>query len=151
MDMMLQGSLLVPALDALCLKLRITVPSFKKKKGALPPAVDQVQKLVWTALKTNLKLYQTSIEGHASALDAAIKDQFSEGAMLACVNDESFILQSFFNASYDLDKISALMEIIRSKAVEFSNEKSAQVERMNSMATLVCKQIKAVQDTRFKN
>ena len=57
MDMFLHGGLLVPALDALSLKLRAIVPSFKKKKGALPPAVDQVQKLVWTALKTNLRQY----------------------------------------------------------------------------------------------
>ena len=42
MDMFLNGGLIVPALDALSLKLRAVVPSFKKQKGALPPAVDQV-------------------------------------------------------------------------------------------------------------
>ena len=41
-DMFFNGGLLVPALDALSLKLRAIVPSFKKKKGALPPSVDQV-------------------------------------------------------------------------------------------------------------
>ena len=56
-DMFLQGGLIVPALDALSLKLRSTVPSFKKKKGALPATVDQVQKQVWTVLKQQLKQY----------------------------------------------------------------------------------------------
>ena len=37
---LLIGSILVPALDALSLKLKSTVPSFKKKKGALAQELD---------------------------------------------------------------------------------------------------------------
>ena len=39
-EMFLYSGLLVPALDALSFKLKNVVPSFKKKKGALPAQVD---------------------------------------------------------------------------------------------------------------
>ena len=53
--MTLIGGVVVPALDALSLKLKSTVPNFKKKKGALPAEITEVQSTVWTASKTALK------------------------------------------------------------------------------------------------
>jgi len=54
--MTLLGAVIVPAFDALCLKLKNTVPSFKKKKGAaLPAEVGEVQQAIWIATKTALK------------------------------------------------------------------------------------------------
>lgn len=53
--MTLIGGVVVPALDALSLKLKSTVPNFKKKKGALPAEITEVQTTVWTASKTALK------------------------------------------------------------------------------------------------
>lgn len=53
--MLLYGGVIVPALDALCLKLKSVVPSFKKKKGALPAEVDQVQRCVWNTTKASIK------------------------------------------------------------------------------------------------
>jgi len=53
--MLLYGGVIVPALDALTLKIKDTAPNFKKKKGALSTEVDQVQRLVWNATKTHLK------------------------------------------------------------------------------------------------
>jgi len=41
-SMTMYGGVIVPALDALSLKLKTTVPSFKKKKGSLPAELDQV-------------------------------------------------------------------------------------------------------------
>lgn len=41
-EMTVYGSVVVPAIDALSLKLKTTVPSFKKKKDALAPELDQV-------------------------------------------------------------------------------------------------------------
>jgi len=40
MEMFMYGGILVPALDALALKLKSTVPNMKKKKGALPAEID---------------------------------------------------------------------------------------------------------------
>ena len=53
--MLLLGGIIVPGLDALSLKLKSTVPSFKKKKGALPAEVESVQRDVWNATKSTLK------------------------------------------------------------------------------------------------
>ena len=38
--MLIYGGIVVPALDALSLKLKSTVPSFKKKKGPLPQEIE---------------------------------------------------------------------------------------------------------------
>jgi len=53
--MMLIGAVVVPALDALCLKLRSLMPSFKKKGGALAAQITEVQNSMWIATKTCLK------------------------------------------------------------------------------------------------
>ena len=37
---LLLGSVIVPAIDAFSLKFKQVLPSFKKKKGALPPELD---------------------------------------------------------------------------------------------------------------
>lgn len=126
----------MPALDALCLKLKAAVPSFKKKKGALPAAVDQVQKEVWTAFKLMLTQYKTSIEAQAAALESAIRDQFTESAVLGSV-PEDFI--ATYSPDGFNDEMSSVASLIREKAVEFANEKSACVERINQIATQVCK------------
>ena len=60
--MLIYGGIIVPALDALSLKLKSVVPSFKKKKGPLPAEIDQVQRMVWNTMKASLKQLQTSIE-----------------------------------------------------------------------------------------
>ena len=60
--MTLLGGVVVPALDALSLKLKSTVPNFKKKKGALPAEITEVQSSVWMVMKTALKSLQTAIE-----------------------------------------------------------------------------------------
>ena len=39
---LLLGCFVVPAIDALSCKFRQVIPSFKKKKGTLPPDVDQL-------------------------------------------------------------------------------------------------------------
>jgi len=39
-EMFLYGGILVPAVDAISLKLKATMPSSKKKKGAAPPEID---------------------------------------------------------------------------------------------------------------
>lgn len=71
-EMTLYSSVIVPALDALSLKLKSTVPSFKKKKGALPAEVDQVQKSVWNTTKTALKTISESIEQQSAQIEAAL-------------------------------------------------------------------------------
>lgn len=56
-EMFLYGGVVVPALDALSLKIKAVMPSFKKKKGgALAAEVDQVQNDIWNAFKKQLKL-----------------------------------------------------------------------------------------------
>ena len=52
---LLLGCFVVPAIDALTCKFRKVIPSFKKKKGALPPDVDQLQKTLFNGWKTALK------------------------------------------------------------------------------------------------
>ena len=70
-----------------------------------------------------------------------LRDKYSENAMLASVSDE--FLEPF--TPQDLsEEMSVVHEMIRVKAVEFSNEKSVCVERINQMASQVTKQLKAI-------
>ena len=70
-----------------------------------------------------------------------IRDKYSEGEVLAIVSDE--FLGPFSPQNFD-EEMSAIHGKIREKAVEFSNEKSVCIERINHMASLVTKQLKAI-------
>jgi len=76
--MLLYGGVIVPALDALTIKIKTTTPNLKKKKGALPAEVDQVQRIVWNATKTHLKQLQSAVEQQATAIETAVRQSFAE-------------------------------------------------------------------------
>ena len=73
----------MPALDALSLKLRNTVPSFKKKKGALPVEITEVQTSMWMATKTALKSLQTAMEEQSTLIEANLHETFAEAEVMA--------------------------------------------------------------------
>ena len=140
-EMTVFGAIVVPALDALALKLKATVPSFKKKgKGALAPELDQVQRLVWNASKTAYKQLQTSVEQQAAQIEASLSRYFTESELLG-------VSEQILPAEEDFAPIRALT---REKAVEFASEKQATAGRVNQVAQLVSKQIKSVVDSRLK-
>ena len=53
------GSIAVPAIDAVALKLKSVMPNMKKKKGgaATDPKLETLQKDVYNATKTTLKRF----------------------------------------------------------------------------------------------
>ena len=59
---LLEGAILVPALDAFAIKLKQIAPNMKKKKGALPAEVQEFEKKMWNGLKQGLKAVMQSIE-----------------------------------------------------------------------------------------
>lgn len=141
--MLLYGGVIVPALDALTIKIKTTTPNLKKKKGALPAEVDQVQRIVWNATKTHLKQLQSAVEQQATAIETAVRQSFAESSVLAKIDSLPFLESS--------DETTApILASIREKAVEFSSEKAACVERVSATAQLVSKQVKGILDSRFK-
>ena len=136
-EMLIYGGIIVPALDALSLKLKSTAPSFKKKKGPLPAEIDQVQRLVWNSMKTALKQLQTSIEQQAVLIEASLREHYSEIQVLSSVDNLSFLSEAFISTNYE--DIEPVLTTVREKAIEFSREKASCVERVTQMATQVSK------------
>ena len=142
--MLLYGGVVVPALDAMALKLRATVPSFKKKKAALPAEVEKVQQEIWTETKNSLKAMQQAIASQVGVLEAGVAEKFSENSTLATLDNLPFINDQ------GSEEMAQIMAQMREKAVEFSREKLVCVERASQVCQLVSKQLKGVVDTRFK-
>jgi hypothetical protein len=85
-----------------------------------------VQHLVWLATRTHLKQLQTAVEQQALAIEAAIRESYSESLVVASVDNLPFIEAS--------EQTAPILAVIREKAVEFSSEKAACVERVSAMA-----------------
>ena len=49
------GAILIPALDALSLRLQQASPNLKKKKGSAPQEVQDLDSKIWQPLKKYLK------------------------------------------------------------------------------------------------
>ena len=132
--MTLIGGVVVPALDALSLKLKITVPNFKKKKGALPAEITEVQSTVWTASKTALKSLQTAIEEQGIFIEAKLNETFTE-AEVAAIGERVQLPNNC-----DADDFEEIRARIRDKALEFASEKGpASSQRVKAQAQLVAK------------
>jgi hypothetical protein len=144
--MVIYGGVVVPALDALSCKLKSVMQSFKKKKGALPAEVDQVQKEVWNTTKASLKELQRSIEEQAVVIEAALNASFSESQ----VSEVCQSIPAIYLSSLDAESLAPIQTLLLEKSSEFAREKISLAVRVNQTASLVSKQIKGLVDTRFK-
>ena len=118
---------IVPALDALALKLKNTVPGMKKKKGALPAEVEQLQRDVWNALKTGLKNLSTSLDKRSDLLSASLLESYTESKLLDTVSN---LLPSYLEAVMaESEELAAdgerVATVVREKASEHASEKGA--------------------------
>ena len=92
--------------------------------------------MVWNALKASLKQLQTSIEQQAVLIEGALREHYSENAMLTNVDSLPFLSEAFTTTNED---IAPVLTMMREKAVEFSREKASCVERVTQIATYVSK------------
>ena len=125
-EMFFYSCAIVPALDALALKLKNTVPGMKKKKGALPAEVEQLQRDVWNALKTGLKNLSTSLEKRSDLLSASLVESYTESRLLDTVTT---VLPSYLEGVMAVEDIAAdgerVATVVREKASEYASEKGA--------------------------
>ena len=82
-ESLLLGCFVVPALDALCCRFRQVIPSFKKKKGALPPDVDQLQKTIFNGLKSAIKELSAIIEKIPTAVETSVSEKYNLDVLTA--------------------------------------------------------------------
>ena len=85
------------------------------------------------------------MEQAASEVEASIREHFAQERAVAAVEPLHFLS----NNSSD-EEVGSILALTREKAVEFSSEKAACVERVNAISQLVSKQVKGIVDARFK-
>lgn len=127
-EMFLYGGVVVPAFDALSLKIKAVMPSFKKKKGgALAAEVEQVQNEIWNAFKKQLKLLSTGIEKQSSLIDSKLRESFEPNMLVNDVQNVTFSV-------YSDEEAASILALAKEKASELSREKAACAERVSQVA-----------------
>ena len=69
-------------------------------------------------------------------VEAALREHYSENAMLSSVDTLPFLSEAFTSTNED---IAPVLTTMREKAIEFSREKASCVERVTQISTYVSK------------
>ena len=132
----------MPAIDALTCKFRQVIPSFKKKKGGLPPDVDQLQKTLFNGWKGAIKELVGIIEKIPAEVEASVSEKYHVDVLSAVCDKIPYL------GAAEVPK--ELKDLCTAKAQELSQEKKVSADRYAEINGMVVKQLKSVVDLRMK-